>query len=56
MKFEFKVAQWFQRRRCLKMLTDGQTDTGVTGILLAHLGAFGSGELKTKSEVKVAVT
>ena len=25
------------------------TDDGVTGILLAHLGAFGSGELK-KSE------
>ena len=26
---------------------DGQTtDAGVTGILLAHLGAFGSGELK----------
>ena len=29
------------------MLTDGQTDDGVTGILIAHLGAFGSGELKT---------
>ena len=28
--------------------TDGRTtDTGVTGILIAHLGAFGSGELKT---------
>ena len=28
------------------MLTDdGRTDDGVTGILLAHLGAFGSGEL-----------
>ena len=46
MKFEF---QW---RRCLKMLTDGQTtdrrltDAGVTGILLAHPLAFGSGELK----------
>ena len=26
---------------------DGRTtDTGVTGILIAHLGAFGSGELK----------
>ena len=26
--------------------TDGQTtDAGVTGILIAHLGAFGSGEL-----------
>ena len=27
---------------------DGQTtDAGVTGILKAHLGAFGSGELKS---------
>ena len=25
--------------------TDGRTDDGVTGILIAHLGAFGSGEL-----------
>ena len=30
------------------MLTDGRTtDAGVTGILIAHFGAFGSGELKT---------
>ena len=37
--------------------TDGRrtTDAGVTGILIAHLGAFGSGEL-TRSEVKVKVT
>ena len=29
--------------------TDGRTtDAGVTGILIAHLRAFGSGELKTK--------
>ena len=29
------------------MLTDRRTtDAGVTGILIAHLGAFGSGELK----------
>ena len=28
--------------------TDGRTmDARVTGILIAHLGAFGSGELKT---------
>ena len=27
---------------------DGRTDDGVTGILIAHLGAFGSGELKSK--------
>ena len=25
---------------------DGQTDDGVIGILIAHLGAFGSGQLK----------
>ena len=32
------------------MLTDGRTpDAGVTGILIAHLGAFGSGELKIGS-------
>ena len=45
------------------MLTDGRTkddgrrktDAGVTGILIAHLGAFGSGEL-TRSEVKFKVT
>ena len=27
---------------------DGRTDDGVTGILIAHLGAFGSGELKIR--------
>ena len=37
-------------------MTDGRTDAGVIGILIAHLGAFGSGELKTRSEVKVEVT
>ena len=26
--------------------TDRRTDARVTGILIAHLGAFGSGELK----------
>ena len=26
---------------------DGRTDDGVIGILIAHLRAFGSGELKT---------
>ena len=26
---------------------DGRTDAGVTGILIAHPGAFGSGELKS---------
>ena len=30
---------------------DGRTDDGVTGILIAHLGAFGSGELINKSVV-----
>ena len=27
--------------------TDGRKDAGVTGILIAHLGAFGSDELIT---------
>ena len=32
--------------------TDGRTtDAGVTGILIAHLGAFGSGELKTGEKI-----
>ena len=35
------------------MLTDGRTmDARVTGILIAHLGAFGSGELKTDGDPK----
>ena len=32
--------------------TDGRTtDDGVTGILIAHLGAFGSGELKMQRAI-----
>ena len=32
--------------------TDGRTtDDGVTGILIAHLGAFGSGELKSRQNL-----
>ena len=35
------------------MLTDGRTpDAGVTGILIAHLGAFGSGELKIEKNTQ----
>ena len=34
--------------------TDGRkTDAGVTGILIAHLGAFGSGELITKGLIRL---
>ena len=32
--------------------TDGRTDARVTGILIAHLGAFGSGELINKKKRK----
>ena len=32
--------------------TDGRTDDGVTGILIAHLGNFGSGELKMEGRFK----
>ena len=44
------------------MLTDGRTDdgrttdAGVTGILIAHLGAFGSGELKITREFDQTMT
>ena len=45
------MAQWFQRRRRLKMLTEVRqtTDAGVIGILIAHLRAISSGELKQYS-------
>ena len=33
---------------------DGRTDDGVTGILIAHLGAFGSGELKSEGDIVIA--
>ena len=37
------------RRTDDRRTTDGRTtDAGVTGILIAHLRAFGSGELKTQ--------
>ena len=35
--------------------TDGRTDDGVTGILIAHLGAFGSGELKIQQKHQVEI-
>ena len=41
MEFEFNWPIGFGG----EMLTDGRTDAGVTGILLAHPWAFGSGEL-----------
>ena len=35
---------------------DGQTtDAGVTGILIAHLGAFGSGELKIQINLQISI-
>ena len=37
--------------------TDGRTtDAGVTGILIAHLGAFSSGELKTKQKKRTCLS
>ena len=34
--------------------TDGRTtDAGVTGILIAHLGAFGLGELKIEDKIEI---
>ena len=36
--------------------TDGRTDDGVIGILIAHLGAFGSGELIKRNDWLLADT
>ena len=33
---------------------DGRTDAGVTGILIAHLGAFSSGELKKRTQHSIS--
>ena len=35
-------------------LMDGQTDARVTGILLAHPGAFSSGELKMMNSTLIS--
>ena len=44
-------------RRTDGRTTDGRTtDAGVTGILIAHLGAFGSGELKIASPLPVGTS
>ena len=55
MKFEFNWPSGFRGEDVWKCwwtddrrrTTDGRTDNGVTGILLAHPWAFGSGELKS---------
>ena len=50
MKFEFNWPSGFKGED-----VDGRTtDDGVTGILIAHLGAFGSGEL-TKQDATVTL-
>ena len=48
MKFEFNWPSGFRGENVdRRTVTDGRTtDAGVIGILIAHLGAFGSGELK----------
>ena len=45
MKFEFNWPSGF-RGEMFENVDGRTTDSGVTGILIAHLGAFGSGELK----------
>ena len=47
MKFEFNWPSGFRGDvwKCWR------TDAGVTGILIAHLGAFGSGELKSDMDI-----
>ena len=46
MKFEFNWPSSF-RGRMFENVEGRTTDAGVTGIQIAHLRAFGSGELKT---------
>ena len=46
MKFELN---WPSGFREMFENVDRPTDVGVTGILIAHLGAFGSGELIIKN-------
>ena len=55
MKFEFNWPSGYRGDVLvyLKMLTDERTTDRVTGILIAHHGAFGSGELKTNSHVNL---
>ena len=49
MIFEFNWPSGFRGENVDGRTDDGRTtDAGVTGILIAHLGAFGSGELKSK--------
>ena len=54
-EIDVQFAKWFQRKRCLKMLRlkIDVSDTGITGILLAHPSAFGSGELKCFADITV---
>ena len=58
MKFEFNWPSGFRGEdvwKCWRTdgrTDDGRTDAGVTGILIAHLGAFGSGELKKDPQKK----
>ena len=47
MKFEFNWVSGF--REDVENVDGRTTDTGVIGILIAHLGAFGSGELSPRS-------
>ena len=50
MKFEFNWPSVSEEKMFENVdgrTDDGRTDAGVTGILIAHLRAFGSGELKS---------
>ena len=43
----------FSEEKMFEIVDGRRTDAGVTGILLAHPWAFGSGELKTFEAYKV---
>ena len=60
MKYEFNWPSSFRGEdvwKCWRTTDDGRTtDAGVTGILLAHQWAFGSGELKIIIEIPNLLT
>ena len=50
MKFEFNWPSGFSEKKMFENVDGRTTDAGVIGILIAHLGAFGSGELKSQQQ------
>ena len=57
MKFEFNWPSGFRGEENVEGRTDVRrtTDAGAIDILIAHLGAFGSGELKIETDHKIQI-